>query len=62
MNDGRPKIDLWEVDIRRMMPFQKNKRYLAKRVSETLGLLYADHYPNSQIQTGRNIKTSTEHS
>ena len=54
MNDGRPKIDLWEVDIRRMMPFQKNKRYLAKRVSETLGLLYADHFPYRQFETGRN--------
>ena len=62
MNDGRPKIDLWEVDIRRMMPFQKNKRYLAKRVSETLGLLYADHFPYRQFETGRNIKRSPVHS
>ncbi len=26
-------------------PFQKNRRYLKERVTETLGLLYADHFP-----------------
>ena len=61
INSGRPTIDLWEVDIRRMMPFQKNKNYLQTRVSETLGLLYADHFPYSQFETGRNIKRSPIH-
>ena len=58
IKNGRPNIDLWEVDIRRMMPFQRNKQYLKKRVSETLGLLYADHFPYRQFETGRNIKRS----
>ena len=61
INSGRPTIDLWEVDIRRMMPFQKNKNYLRTRVSETLGLLYADHFPYRQFETGRNIKRSPIH-
>ena len=61
INSGRPTIDLWEVDIRRMMPFQKNKNYLQTRVSETLGLLYADHFPYRQFETGRNIKRSPIH-
>ncbi len=61
INSGRPTIDLWEVDIRRMMPFQKNKNYLRNRVSETLGLLYADHFPYRQFETGRNIKRSPIH-
>ena len=62
IKNGRPNIDLWEVDIRRMMPFQRNKQYLKKRVSETLGLLYADHFPYRQFETGRDIKRSPIHS
>src|SRR6056297_2999380 len=45
ITEGEPPFDLWEVDIRRAQPFQRNRRYLRERVSETLGLLYADHYP-----------------
>ncbi len=30
-----------------MQPFQKNRSYLKERVTETLGLLYADHYPTA---------------
>ena len=43
MRDGKPPADLWEVDVRRSMPFQRNRKYLRERVSETLGLLYATH-------------------
>ncbi|HRM75725.1 MAG TPA: FAD-binding oxidoreductase, partial [Paracoccus sp. (in: a-proteobacteria)] len=39
MDKGEPPFDLWEVDIRRAQPFQRNRRYLRERVSETLGLL-----------------------
>ena len=61
MNDGRPPLDLWEVDISRMMPFQRNRQYLQKRVSETLGLLYADHYPYRQYATSRGLRRSPWH-
>ena len=47
--DGEAPFDLWEVDIRRAQPFQRNRRYLRERVTETLGLLYADHFPYRQI-------------
>jgi glycine cleavage system aminomethyltransferase T len=36
--DGRPPMDLWDVDVRRMMPFQRNASYLHDRTVETLGL------------------------
>ena len=49
INDGEPPFDLWEVDIRRAQPFQKNRSYLKARVTETLGLLYADHFPYRQM-------------
>ncbi|WP_294931110.1 FAD-dependent oxidoreductase [uncultured Paracoccus sp.] len=61
MDDGEPPFDLWEVDIRRAQPFQRNRRYLRERVSETLGLLYADHFPYRQMATSRGIRRSPLH-
>ncbi|WP_026381374.1 GcvT family protein [Afifella pfennigii] len=61
INDGEPPFDLWEVDIRRAQPFQKNRRYLQARVTETLGLLYADHFPFRQMATARGIRRSPLH-
>lgn len=61
IHDGEAPFDLWEVDIRRAQPFQKNRRYLKERVSETLGLLYADHFPYRQMATSRDIRRSPLH-
>ncbi len=61
MNDGEAPFDLWEVDIRRAQPFQKNRRYLQQRVSETLGLLYADHFPYRQMATSRGVRRTPLH-
>lgn len=61
MNDGEPPFDLWEVDIRRAQPFQRNRTYLRNRVTETLGLLYADHFPYRQPATARGVRRSPLH-
>ncbi|MFN3723635.1 MAG: FAD-dependent oxidoreductase [Paracoccaceae bacterium] len=61
ITEGQPPFDLWEVDLRRAQPFQKNRRYLQERVSETLGLLYADHYPYRQMATSRGVRRSPVH-
>ena len=61
IRDGRPPVDLWEVDVRRNMPFQGNRQYLQSRVSESLGLLYATHYPYRQYETGRGVRKSAIH-
>ena len=58
---GHPPVDLWDVDIRRNRPFQNNRRYLEKRVSETLGLLYDMHWPFRQYETSRNVRMSPLH-
>jgi glycine/D-amino acid oxidase-like deaminating enzyme len=42
IRDGHPPLDLWEVDVRRNMPFQINRKYLQARVRESLGLLVRD--------------------
>ena len=59
--DGRPPMDLWEVDIRRFMPFQRNRRYLYGRTTETLGLLYEMHWPYRQMTTSRGLRRSPLH-
>lgn len=61
MTDGAPPFDLWEVDIRRAQPFQRNRRYLRERVTETLGLLYADHFPYRQMASARGVRRSPLH-
>ncbi len=59
--DGRPPMDLWDVDIRRMMPFQRNAAYLHDRTVEALGLLYAMHWPFRQPETARGVRRSALH-
>jgi 4-methylaminobutanoate oxidase (formaldehyde-forming) len=61
MRDGHPPMDLWEVDVRRNMPFQVNRKYLTTRVSESLGLLYATHWPYRQYATARGVRKSAVH-
>ena len=61
INDGEPPFDLWSVDIRRAQPFEKNRFYLKERVSESLGLLYSDHWPYRQPETSRGIRRSPLH-
>ncbi|WP_373475838.1 FAD-dependent oxidoreductase [Sphingorhabdus sp.] len=61
IRDGIPPADLWTVDIRRNMPFQINRKYLRERVTESLGLLYATHYPFKQYETARGVRRSAVH-
>ena len=61
MEDGAKPFDLGDVDIARMQPFQGNKRYLVDRSTETLGLLYADHYPYRQKATARGVRRTPFH-
>ena len=61
IRDGHPPVDLWEVDVRRNMPFQGNRKYLRDRVRESLGLLYATHWPYRQYATARGVRKSALH-
>lgn len=61
MEDGEKPFDLGDVDISRMHPFQGNKHYLFERSKETLGLLYADHFPYRQKATARGVRRSLFH-
>ena len=62
MDTGEKPFDVGPVDVARMQPFQNNARYLFERSKETLGLLYADHYPYRQKATARGVRRTPFHS
>ena len=55
---GAAPIDLWDVDIRRFAPFHTNRRHLADRTAETLGLHYAMRWPREELVTVRPLRRS----
>jgi 4-methylaminobutanoate oxidase (formaldehyde-forming) len=61
IRDGRPPVELADVDVRRMQPFQSNRRYLHDRTVETLGLLFDMHWPGRQFETARGVRKSPFH-
>jgi 4-methylaminobutanoate oxidase (formaldehyde-forming) len=58
---GEPPMDLWDVDVRRVAPFQGNARYLRDRTVEMVGALYAMHWPFLQPVTSRGVRKSVLH-
>jgi hypothetical protein len=58
---GAAPQDLWEVDIRRFGAFTGNRRALAQRTAETLGLHYAMRWPRQELQSARPLRTSPLH-
>ncbi|MCA0240696.1 MAG: FAD-dependent oxidoreductase [Proteobacteria bacterium] len=55
---GQAPQDLWEVDIRRFGAYSANRRALAERTAETLGLHYAMRWPRQELQSARPLRTS----
>ncbi|MFM7531027.1 MAG: FAD-dependent oxidoreductase [Rubrivivax sp.] len=61
IRDRRPPMDLVDVDVRRMNPFQGTRQYLHDRTVETLGLLYKTHWPFYQYTTARGARRTHFH-
>lgn len=59
--DGQAPMDLWDVDINRMMSYQNNAKFLRDRTVESLGLLYAMDWPFRQYETARDVRKSALH-
>ncbi len=55
---GEAPLDLWDVDIRRFAPFHANRRHLADRTVESLGLHYAMRWPREELTTVRPLRRS----
>lgn len=58
---GLPPLDLSGNEIARFQPYSITKEFLKDRTSETLGLLYATHFPNRQFESARGIRRSPFH-
>jgi len=59
--DGRPDIDVTGINIDRLHRYQANPEYRATRTVESLGLVYATHYPGRPMRTARGAKVSPVH-
>lgn len=59
---GSPDFDSASVDVQRFSRHQSNQRYLHNRTRESLGRLYATHWPHLQSVTARNVRRSPLHS
>ncbi|MDF1595466.1 MAG: FAD-dependent oxidoreductase [Acidimicrobiia bacterium] len=60
--DGLPPVDVTDIDIARLLPFQTNRPYLAERSVELLGRLHSTgSWPHSHPTTARNVRRSAIH-
>lgn len=59
--DGSPDIDITAMNIDRLHPYQANPEYRATRTVESLGLVYATHYPHRPTKTARRARLSPVH-
>jgi glycine cleavage system aminomethyltransferase T/glycine/D-amino acid oxidase-like deaminating enzyme len=59
--DGHPSGDIWECDVRRHHPVQREQAYIEARIPEALGHTYAMHWPFYQYKTARNRIQSPLH-
>tara|TARA_B100001093_G_scaffold20616_1_gene18434 strand:- start:365 stop:2812 length:2448 start_codon:yes stop_codon:yes gene_type:complete len=60
--NGETNEDIFSLDIARFEKFQSETKFITNRVTETLGNLYAMHWPYKQYKTSRNIKLLPFHS
>ena len=61
MMNGGTNEDLFSLDITRFEKFHSETKFITERVTETLGNLYAMHWPFKQLLTSRNQKLLPYH-
>jgi glycine cleavage system aminomethyltransferase T/glycine/D-amino acid oxidase-like deaminating enzyme len=60
--EGYPPVDITDIDIARLSPFQTNRSYLKERSTELLGRLHSTgSWPHSSPKTARNVRRSPVH-
>src|SRR4051812_25272198 len=55
---GEAPFDVFDIDIRRFAPLHANRRHLADRTVESLGLHYAMRWPREELSTVRPLRRS----
>ena len=61
IQDRHVPIDLPGMEVRRMHPCQGTRAYLKDRTTESLGLLFAMHWPFRQFETARGARRTAFH-
>jgi 4-methylaminobutanoate oxidase (formaldehyde-forming) len=59
--DGLPDLDVAELNIDRLQPYQANRAYRMERTTEIVGEMYKVHFPNESFDTARNVKRHILH-
>ena len=59
--NGRPDVDVTGINIDRFQRYQCNPEYRRQRALESLGLVYACHYPDRSPVTARGARKSPFH-
>ncbi|WP_088284043.1 FAD-dependent oxidoreductase [Kineosporia sp. A_224] len=59
--NGRPDVDVTAMGVDRLHAYQTNPEYRRARTAESLGLVYACHYPDRSPTTARGAKRSPWH-
>jgi glycine cleavage system aminomethyltransferase T/glycine/D-amino acid oxidase-like deaminating enzyme len=59
--DGKPSMDLWDVDIARMDESTSTTAFLAQRIPEAVADQFDIHWPYKQPRTGRDVRRSSLH-
>jgi len=59
--NGKPDVDVTGFNIDRFSAYQCNPEYRRQRALESLGLVYACHYPDRQPKTARGARRSPFH-
>lgn len=59
--NGRPDVDITGMNIDRLHGYQSNPEYRRTRTVESLGMVYACHYPFKSLTTARDAKHSAIH-
>jgi 4-methylaminobutanoate oxidase (formaldehyde-forming) len=54
--EGRPTFDLTEVDVSRIGRWANDRAWLHEKTRETLGRLYAMHWPGLQSEVARGVR------
>lgn len=59
--NGLPDVDVTEIDIARMAPFENTPSFLRERASEIVGATFWEPFPNRHYESGRDIRKSPFH-
>jgi len=56
--EGEPEYDIWDFDVRRFGPHHASRHFLSRRTVEAYGRYYLIHWPDQELESGRDLRQS----